>query len=291
MSCPPGQILFDKNFLSSMPKSYLYDPAPKTDPTTGKVSTSSQAYNQTYAYRPGKKPYQTNSNLLSTGTPSSTNFSAALIHSKTGTKLSYSELQQQSPSDFESVNSQQLAKGFNACTADPNCWGIALQNTFDPNICGPFSGSYIFNYYTKPTGTIPANTDPDELLQCDFTNTWYTFIKQLPGTTSNKPLVCIPPPSATKIATPTSAPAAAIDCPFNMASKPVSTPNYYYCVAQQKIPETSIWSRPTTWIIIIVVILSLGAGYYFWSKNSATTSEVDYSKYFKKKKGGYYFLV
>jgi hypothetical protein len=291
MSCPPGQILFDKNFLSSMPKSYLYDPAPITNHSTGNVSTSSQAYNQTYAYRPGKKPYQTNSNLLSTGTPSSTNFSAVLINSSNGSILSYSELQQQSPSDFETINSQELAKGFNACTADPNCWGIALQNTFDPSTCGNFSSNYTFYYYTKPTGTIPANTDPVELLQCDFTNTWYTFIKELPGVTSNNPLVCIPPPSATKTATPTSAPTAAIDCPLNMSSKPVSTPNYYYCVAQQKIPETSVWSRPTTWIIIVVLILSLGAGYYFWSKNNASTSEVDYSKYFKKKKGGYYFLI
>jgi hypothetical protein len=290
MSCPPGQILFDKNFLSSMPKSYLYDPAPITNTTTGKVSTSSQAYTQTYAYRPGKKPYQTNSNLLSTGTPQSTNFSAVLINSTDGSKLSYSELQQQSLYDFETVNSQELGKGFNACTADPNCWGIALQNTFDPTTCGNFSGNYVFHYYTKPTGTIPANTDPVELLQCDFSNTWYTFIKELPGTTSDKPLVCIPP-SVTKTATPTSAPTAAIDCPPNMASKPVSTPNYYYCVGQQKIPESSIWSRQTTWIIIVVLILSLGAGYYFWSKNNASTSDVDYSKYFKKKKGGYYFLI
>ena len=142
---------------------------------------------------------------------------------------------------------------------------------------------------------MPPNTDPVELLECDFTNTWYTFIKNTPSSINNTPsgpITCIPPPPpVVKSSTP--APTASpVVCPPNIASKPVTTPNYYYCVGLQKAQQPpNIWYQPTTWIAITVVVLLLaGIGYYFWSKNKASTADIDYSKYFKKVKGGYYFF-
>jgi len=281
----PSQILFDTSFLESFPTSYLYDPNPSKNPTTGLTINSPSAFTQNYVLRQNKKPHAL---IPITNTPSS--FSVSLINTS-GNVANYSSL---SSTEKQAVITQQLQPGFNACTADPSCWAVSLQNTFDPSIGGDFSGSYKFNYYQKPPAlnTPSSNTDPVELVDCDFTNTWYTFIKNSPGAINpSGPSVCIPP-AVKSTTTNTNAPVASVDCPPNMASKPVSTPNYYYCVALQKAPPTpSIWSQPTTWIAIaVLVILLCGGGYYFWKKRHNSASEIDYSKYIKKVKGGYYFL-
>lgn len=288
---------FDESFLTNMPTSFKYDPTPPSPSKddNGNTIYSSSAFTQNYTLRKYKKPYQLK--LLSTGNPTKNSFAFPIIDSG-GNKTTYSKLPQSSTNLTDATKDNlintQIKPGFIACDADPNCWAIGIKNPTDP-ITG-FNGTYTFNYYSKPTSlnTPSANIDPVELLDCDFTNTWYTFIKNTSESINpNGPTACIPPVADTTVdTTPTNAPTARYTCPPDIANMPTSTPHYYVCLKQQTPPPVvSIWKKPTTWIIIsVIVLLVCGVGYYFWKKRQTNTESIDYSKFFKKNKGGYYFL-
>ena len=289
---------FDESFLTNMPTSFIYDPSPPTPPKddNGNPLYSGKEFTTNYTLRKYKKPRQLK--LLSIGSPAKSSFAFPIIGTD-GKKTTYSSLPLFSANLTDASKSNlintQIKPGFNACNADPNCWGIGIQNPTDP-VTG-FNGTYTFNYYSKPDplNTPSANTDPVELLDCDFTNTWYTFIKNTPRAINpNGPTACIPPVADTTVATTTTnAPTAPYTCPPDIANMPISTPHYYVCLKQQTPPPTvSIWKKPMTWIIISVIVLLVGGvGYYFWKKRKSETDSIDYSKFLKKNKGGYYFLT
>jgi hypothetical protein len=289
---------FDESFLTQMPTSFKYDPTPPSPSKDdlGNTIYSPSAFIQNYTLRKYKKPRQLK--LRSIGSPAKSSFAFPIIGTN-GQKTTYSSLPQSSASLTDATKDNlintQIKPGFIACDADPNCWAIGIENPTDP-VTG-FNGTYTFNYYSKPDAlsTPSANTDPVELLDCDFTNTFYTFIKNNPGAINPAgPTACIPPPAATPVAaTPTNAPTAPYTCPPDIANMPTSTPHYYVCLKQQTPPPVvSIWKNPITWIIISVVILLVGGvGYYFWKKRQSETESIDYSKFLKKNKGGYYFLT
>jgi LPXTG-motif cell wall-anchored protein len=279
-------VPFDESLLTDTPKSYKYDPTPPSPSKDdlGNTIYSPNLITQTYTLRKYKKPHE----LIPLKNGSANNF--IVYMSDVGGAVGYSKL---SNINKNSVITDQLLPNFNKCTADPNCWGIVIQNTSDTP--AKFYGSYSFDYYKKPTTSGPSspNTDPIELLDCDFTNTYYTFIKNVDGVINKDgPITCTPPstppPSTDKPNTATN-----INCPPSIRDLTTTSKNYYYCKAVLTPPPTpSIWSQPTTWIIIVVVVLLLiGGGYYFWKKRQDESSSIDYSKYFKKKKGGYYFLI
>jgi hypothetical protein len=277
-------VPFDESLLTDTPKFYKYDPNPPSPlkNNLGIINYSPSAFIQNYTLRKYKKPYE----LIPLYNGDSNTFSVYMNDSY-GNALGYSN-----STNKNSVITDQLLPNFNKCTADPNCWGIVIQNT--SNTPAKFFGTYTFNYYKKPTTSGPSspNTDPVELLECDFTNTYYTFIKNVDGRINSKPIDCIPPSVETSTKVSTNSPSEGIDCPPNMASKPESTPNYYYCVSVQEAPpKPSIWSLPSTWIIIGVVVLFLiGIIYYFLTKKPSDGEYLDLSKNIKKK-GGYYFLI
>jgi hypothetical protein len=289
---------FDESFITQMPTSFKYDPTPPSPSKDdlGNTIYSPNSITQTYTLRKYKKPRQLK--LRSIGSPAKSSFAFPIIGTN-GQKTTYSSLPQSSASLTDATKDNlintQIKPGFIACDADPNCWGIGIQNPTDP-VTG-FNGTYTFNYYSKPDSlsTPSANTDPIELLECDFTNTWYTFIKNTTGAINPAgPTECIPPSVATvSNTTPTDAPSAPYTCPPDISNMPTSTPHYYVCLKQQTPPPVvSIWQKPMTWIIISVVVLLVGGvGYYFWRKRQSETDSIDYSKFLKKNKGGYYFLT
>ena len=289
---------FDESFLTNMPTSFKYDPSPPSPSKddNGNTLYSGKEFTTNYTLRKYKKPRQLK--LLSTGSPANNNFAFPIIGTG-GNKTTYSSLPQSSASLTDATKDNlintQIKPGFNACNADPNCWGIGIQNPTDP-VTG-FNGTYTFNYYSKPDplNTPSANTDPVELLDCDFTNTFYTFIKNTSSSINpTGPTACIPPVAAIVDTTPTKAPTARYTCPPDIANMPTTTPNYYKCLKEQTPPPVvSIWKKPITWIIISVVVVLLigGVGYYYWKKRKSETESIDYSKFLKKNKGGYYFLT
>ena len=287
-------IYFDESLLATIGNTpYIYDPTPPTpskDPTTGKTVYSGNARQINYKLRTYKKPYKVIPHAI--GTPSVSSFSVLTLNGQ-GQAANFSNLDSNARQNIINI---QVTSGIAACNADPNCWGIGIENTYtDDAALGRFPVQYNFNYYTKPPvpSTPSATIDSIELLTCDFTNKNYTFIKSVAGQINSSPIDCIPPYVAPTTSISTNAPVAGIVCEPNMASKDSSTPNYYYCIALQASPPVvNIWSKPTTWIIIFVFLLVAGGGgYYFWKKRKETTETIDYSKYLQKAKGGYYFLV
>jgi hypothetical protein len=286
-------IYFDESLLTAIGNnSYIYDPTPPTpliDPTTGVTNYSPNKTLINYKLRTYKKPYKVIP--LKVGTPSVSSFSVPSINNSTGEAVNFSN----SNSNIRKDIITQVTTGIAACNANPNCWGIGIENTYtDDAALGRFPVEYIFNYYSKPPAlsTPSATIDPIELLTCDFTNKNYTFIKSVNGQINSNPIDCIPPSVKPTTSISTNAPSSGVDCPPNMASKPDTTPNYYYCIGVQKPPpKPSIWSLPSTWIIIgVVVLLLIGIIYYFLRKNSSDDEYLDLTKNIKKK-GGYYFLI
>jgi LPXTG-motif cell wall-anchored protein len=286
-------IYFDESLLATIGNTpYMYDPTPPSplkDPSTGRTIYSNNARQINYKLRSYKKPYDVIP--LKVGTPSVSSFSVLTLNNQ-GLAVNFSNLDSNAR---QNIISTQVTSGITACNADPNCWGIGIENTYT-NDSARRAVQYNFNYYSKPPAlsTPSATIDPIELLTCDFTNKNYTFIKSVAGQINSTPIDCTPPYVApTTTSTSTNAPVAGIVCEPNMEAKDSSTPNYYYCLALQATPPAvNIWSKPTTWIIIFVLLLVVGGGgYYFWKKRNETTDTIDYSKYLQKAKGGYYFLV
>jgi LPXTG-motif cell wall-anchored protein len=279
-------VPFDESLLTDTPKSYKYDPSPPSPSKDdlGNTIYSPNLITQTYTLRKYKKPHE----LIPLKTRDNT-FFVNITKPNGGDAVGYSD----KSVDKNNVITDQLLPNFNKCTADPKCWGIVIQNT--SNTPAKFFGSYTFDYYKKPTTSGPSspNTDPIELLDCDFTNTYYTFIKNVDGVINpDGPITCVPP-STPPPSTDTTNNINKTNCPPSILDLSANDKNYYYCKAILTTPPIpSIWSQPTTWIIIVVVVLLLaGGGYYFWKKRQDESSSIDYSKYFKKKKGGYYFFI
>jgi hypothetical protein len=293
-------IIWDPSLLFNAPTSYLYDPSPtgNNDPVTGKPVPSSNAYNQSYVLRSGELP----STMIQTNTPGNP-FSAQILKTSTGQAVNVSAL---SPSDISDIYSGSFKQAFNACTADPTCYAIAVQNNQPVGSIGATYGNtlkYSLTLYQKPDlvntpANTPANTpvtyDPIERLSCDPDKVWYTFLKNTPGAINpNGALTCpvVVPPPTTSTAPPaiTFAPSTACKCPDDPTMMDQKNSCYYYC-NPIKPPVPSIWTSPTTWIIIFISIAVIGGvGYYFYKKRQNESANTDYSKYFKKK-GGYFFF-
>ena len=279
-------VPFDESLLTDTPKFYKYDPSPPSPSKDdlGNTIYSTRAFNQNYTLRKYKKPHE-----LKPLYKGSANTFSVYMSDIDGKAIGYSD----KSVNKNSVITDQLLPNFNKCTADPKCWGIVIQNTSDTP--AKFYGNYTFDYYQKPTTSGPSspNTDPIEFLDSDFTNTYYTFIKNGDNVINpDGPITCTPP-STPPPPTDTTINISKTNCPPSISDLSTTNKNYYYCKALLTPPPTpSIWSQPTTWIIIVVVVLLLaGGGYYFWKKRQDESSSIDYSKYFKKKKGGYYFLI
>lgn len=296
-------IIWDPSLLFNAPMSYLYDPSPtgKYDKVTGNPIPSSSAYNQNYVLRSGEMP----STMIETNTEGNP-FSAQIIKASTGDAINVSDL---SSSEIDEIYSGSFKPAFNACTADPKCYAIAVQNTQPAGTIGATYGNalnYSLTLYQKPDlintpvntpSNTPANTpvtyDPIERLSCDPTRMWYTFLKNTPGAINPKGALTCPvvvqdavKETSNKI---TFAPSSKCICPDDPSTLKQSDRCYYFC-NPVKPAKPSMWSSPTTWIIIFISIAVLGGvGYYFYKKRQNEASSVDYSKYFKKK-GGYFFF-
>jgi hypothetical protein len=291
-------IIWDPSLLINAPTSYIYDPKQTTDRTTGKIINSSSAINQSYTLRKSEKP----SELIITNTTPSSSFTIPILISSTGQSANISDL---SASDLSAIYTNSFTPAFNACTADPTCWGIGIQNNQPAGSIGATYRNplnYNLQLYQKPslidtpTNTSAPTYDPIERLSCDPTGMWYTFIKNTPGAVNPAGALSCPVITTntdTTVAnndiTPSMAPAAKLKCPDIPALMDPNTPGYYFC-NPTVIPPPSTLSKPSTWIIVIVIICVLGViGYYFYNKRQSEVENIDYSKYFKKK-GGYFFF-
>jgi len=298
MNKPP--IVWDPSLLFNAPTSYLYDPSPtgNNDPVTGNPIPSSNAYNQNYVLRSGEMP----STMIPTNTPGNP-FSAQILKASTGEAVPISSL---SSTEIANIYSGSFKPAFNACTADPTCYAIAIKNNQPAGSIGSTYGNalnYSLTLYQKPalvntpTNT-PSNTsvtyDPIERLSCDPDKLWYTFLKNTPSAINPKGALSCPVvvPITTDITnsdTPTNTPSRRCICPDDPSTLKQSSPCYYYC-NPIKPPAPSIWTNPNTWIIIFIIILIIGGvGFYFYKKRQNEAASTDYSKYFKKK-GGYFFF-
>jgi len=293
-------IIWDPSLLFNAPMSYLYDPSPtgKNDNITGNPIPSSNAYNQNYVLRSGEMP----STMIETNTPGNP-FSVQIVKSSTGEAVPVSSL---SSSELAEIYSGSFKPAFNACTADPTCYAIAVKNNQPEGSIGATYGNplnYSLTLYQKPDlvntpintpTTTPITYDPIERLSCDPTRMWYTFLKNTPSAINPKgaltcPVVVQDTTTTTNLNNITFAPSRKCICPDDPTTLKQSDRCYYYC--NPVIPsKPSMWSSPTTWIIIFIIIAVLGGiGYYFYRKRQNEASSVDYSKYFKKK-GGYFFF-
>ena len=298
-------IVWDPSLLFNAPKSYLYDPTPtgKNDPNTGNPIPSSRAYNQNYVLRSGKMP----STMIKTDTEGNP-FSVQIIKSSTGEAVNVSTL---SSSEIAEIYSGSFKPAFNACTADPTCYAIAVKNNQPAGSIGATYGNvldYTLTLYQKPDLinppiNTPTNTpaslspptyDPIERLSCDPDKNWYAFLKNTPGAINpagelSCPTIVTPPTTTTNTNKITFAPSSRCICPDDPSTLKQSDRCYYFC-NPIKPPKQSMWSSPTTWIIIFICIAVIGGiGYYFYIKRQNDASTIDYSKYFKKK-GGYFFF-
>jgi hypothetical protein len=297
MNKPP--LIWDPSLLINAPTSYIYDPKQTTDRTTGKIINSSSAINQSYTLRKLQKP----SELISTNTAPSSSFTIPIIITNTGQSGNISDLPS---SDLSAIYTDSFTPAFNACTADPTCWGIGIKNTQPAGSFGAesrFTLKYIFQLYQKPplidtpTNTPAPTYDPIERLSCDPSGIWYTFIKNTPGAVNPAGALSCPAIVTTNTDTTaanndiesSNAPAVKFKCPDNPGLMSEKDKGYYFC-NPTIAPIPSIWSKPTTWIIVIVTLCVLGGiGYYYYKKRQSDAENIDYSKYFKKK-GGYFFF-
>lgn len=303
-------IVWDPSLLFNAPKSYLYDPTPtgktvkimsgNNEIDTGEPLLSPNAYTQNYVLRSGKMP----STMIKTD---SDPFSIQIIKASTGEAINVSTL---SSSEIAEIYSGSFKLAFNACTADPTCYAIAVKNNQPAGSIGATYGNaldYILTLYQKPnlinqdstsTNTpaspYPPTYDPIERLSCDPDKNWYTFLKNTPGAINpagelSCPAIVPTPTITTNTNKITFAPSTRCMCPEDPTTLKLSDRCYYYC--NPKIPpKPSMWSNPNTWIILFIIIAIIGGvGYYFYRKRQSEITNVDYNKFFKKK-GGYFFF-